>query len=697
MTTTFAFLLAGASCAPLLASLLLAALGRRLPRQGDWLALGLALLSWLGFSGVLVATWGTTDAFTAAFTWFQVGDAGLLVRLRVDVIGALMGWVVAFISLLVQVFSVSYLRGDPQYARYFALVNFFAFAMQALLLTENLLVIYFFWELVGFSSYTLISFWSGREAAVKAGRQAFLYNRAADLGFLAALLLLWAHYQTFNLSELRLALAAGPAGAWLTWVGLGLLLGAVGKSAQFPLSGWLLGAMQGPTPVSALIHAATMVAAGVYLLIRADFLLTQAVLDSALVVGALTALGGALAASSQVDIKKVLAYSTISQLGYMVMAVGAGAPLAAFFHLLAHAFFKALLFLAAGSVIHHLAHRPGPSPDPQDMRHMGGLAKELPLVFGTYTLAALSLAGVPLLSGFLSKELVLDNLWTAARGHPIGWAVGPAALLTVGLTAFYIARQWFLVFISPSRAGEPTLAQVLAHRDTPQVPVHAHLSAWEALPLGVLAFLVPFWAFAPQPFAASGAWILARLTGPGEIVMAHPWLAPVSLGLVVAGFGLAWRLYGRARRPVVIHRPEDAAKATYRAAYDFLYLDTLYHYLVRCPGQLAQTHLHWQGLDHFYEHFLAKKTIWLARWLRRLDQRAVDGVVHWAGIGTVVAGHLSAWADRYLVDGLVRSVGTLVGRAGQAAQQTQSGQVQHYFGLAVGGLAVLGLLFYWWA
>jgi NADH-quinone oxidoreductase subunit L len=676
MPTHFAYLLAGASAAPLLACLLLAAVGRRLPRQGDWLALGLAMLSWLGFSGVLAATWGSNEAYTASFSWFQVGDVQLRVRLRVDVMGALMGWVVAFISLLVQVFSVSYLRGDRQYTRYFALVNLFTGAMQALLLTENLLVIYFFWELVGFSSYTLISFWSGREAAVKAGRKAFLYNRAADLGFLAALLLLWAHYQTLNLSELRLALATGPGGDWLTWVGLGLLLGTAGKSAQFPLSGWLPDAMQGPTPVSALIHAATMVAAGVYLLIRADFLLTPPVRDTALAVGALTTLGGALAAARQADLKKVLAYSTVSQLGYMVMAVGAGAPLAAFFHLLTHAFFKALLFLAAGSVIHHLAHQPAPIPDPQDMRWMGGLTKTLPLVFGTYTLAALSLAGVPLLSGFLSKELVLGAIWAAAgQGNWVAWLAGPAALLAVGLTAFYIARQWFLVFWSPARRDGP--AQVPA-------PVHtrARLSGWEAGPLVLLALFVPFWAFAPQPLAASGAWVLARLAGPGETLgLAHAWLGPVSLSLVAAGGWLAWQLYGRAHRQPAIHWP---------------YLDTLNYHLAKLEQQVGRGWLRWQGIDHFYERFLAKKTIQLAQLLSRIDRNLVDGWVHWVGIGTVVAGHLSAWVDQWLVDGLVRSVGRLIGQAGQAARQTQSGQVQHYFGLAVGGLALLGLLIYWW-
>ena len=681
------FILWGAVCLPLITFLILFVGGRNWPTVADRLALTLSGLSLVGFSVVLAAGWLADWGYAAPIHWFSLGEFALTILVRVDALAALMLWVVAFISFLVQVFSVQYMRGDLAYTRYFALLGLFTFAMYGLLLTENLLVVYFFWELVGFSSYTLISFWSDKDAAVKAGRKAFLFNRAADLGFLAALLLLWAHYYTFNLSEIKLMVGPDSADPWFTWLGIGLLLGTAGKSAQFPLSGWLPDAMQGPTPVSALIHAATMVAAGVYLIIRADFLLNGLIMDVALIMGAITALGGALAATSQTDLKKVLAYSTISQLGYMVMAVGAGAPMAAFFHLVTHAFFKASLFLCAGSVIHHLAHGSA-ARDPQDMRQMGGLARSMPLVFACYTLSALALAGVPLLSGFLSKEQILSELWTAAtRGSGPAMIAWVAALIGIGLTAFYIARQWFLVFVRPP--GLPA-------GGTLPTPPKSPLSVWEAVPLLLLALFVPFWAFAVHPLEPTQAWIMVRLA-PAAALPAPWWLAPLSLGLLSIGFGLAWQWYGGANRTILRHLSATDSQIVHRTTEDISHWDRLYHWVWSLVNQYLQKYVHWQGVDGIYEHFLVKIALQLAHWLQWWDKRALDRSVDVSGKITVVVGRLSAWFDRNVVDGLVRGLTTLIKRAGQMARNTQTGQIQQYYGWAVGMVVLVFLLILYWA
>ncbi len=677
------FILWGAVCLPLITFLVLFAGGRGWSTFADRFALALSGLSLAGCSVVLAAVWLTDGEYAAPIHWFSLGDFSLSILVRVDALAALMLWVVAFISLLVQVFSVQYMRGDPAYTRYFALLGLFTFAMYGLLLTENLLVVYFFWELVGFSSYTLISFWSDKDAAVKAGRKAFLFNRAADLGFLAALLLLWAHYHTFNLSEIKWVVGPDSAHTWFTWLGIGLLLGTAGKSAQFPLSGWLPDAMQGPTPVSALIHAATMVAAGVYLIIRADFLLNGLVRDLALIMGAITALGGALAATSQTDLKKVLAYSTISQLGYMVMAVGAGAPTAAFFHLITHAFFKASLFLCAGSVIHYLAHGPA-ARDPQDMRQMGGLARSMPLVFACYTLSALALAGVPLLSGFLSKEQILSELWIAAhRGSGPAMLAWVAALIGVGLTAFYIARQWFLVFIRPQ--GLPAVQAL-------PTPSPSPLSVWEAVPLLLLALFVPFWAYAAHPLDPAQAWIMARLA-PVATLPAPGWLALVSLGLLSIGFGAAWQWYGRADQTGLRHLSATDSQIAHPLAKDSSYSD----WVGLLFNQYLKKYVQWQGVDSIYEHFLVKITLQLAHSFQCWDQQALNRWVDVSGKITVVLGRLMAWIDRNVIDGLVRGLTTLTIRAGQMARNTQTGQIQQYYGLAVGVVVLMLLFILYWA
>jgi NADH-quinone oxidoreductase subunit L len=477
------------------------------------------------------------------------------------------------------------------------------------------------------------------------------------LGFLFALMAAWAGAQSLNLSEL-----AGLPAPWLGWAGWGLLLAAMGKSAQGLLAGWLPDAMEGPTPVSALLHAATMVAAGVYLLARAYFLLPPSAQWLALAVGGATVVWAGLAATQQSDLKKVLAYSTVSQLGYMFLALGAGAPALALFHLFTHAFFKAVLFLSAGSVIHYVGEelRLQQSPrSPQQMANLGGLARRLPWVFVCYTLAALALAGLPFLAGFLSKELILNQLLALARGQAGGWAQGLAGFgLLAGvtgaaLTAFYLAKQWWLVFVSPARWLPPPQA----------VAGEGHVSAWERWPLLGLSLFVPFFAFSAHPWHPEAAWLLPPLLGDGVLPPASGWLAWLTLAFTALGLGLAgWRYGGRANRSLG-------------------------------PGP----HFGWAWLNRFTDQWLPGAGLFGSRQLARWDQRVVDGLVNYVGVAVVVAGHCSAWWDRHVVDGLVRLVARLTAQAGQLARQPQaSGQVQQYYGWAVGALVAMVLGLAWW-
>src|SRR3989304_5610091 len=338
------------------------------------------------------------------FTWINIGSVSIQLGMLLDNISVIMIFTVTLVSLVVHVYSVAYMKGAKLYGRYFAYLGLFTFSMTGIVFTHNFLMMYIFWELVGLSSYLLIGFWFEKKSASDAGKKAFIVNRVGDLGMFAGILMLFITYKTFSFQEIFNAVAAGPlpfnSEFWLTITGLLLFCGAIGKSAQFPLHVWLPDAMEGPTPVSALIHAATMVAAGVYFITRIFPMLSGDALFVIAIVGGLSAFIPATIALTQNDIKKVLAYSTISQLGYMVMALGVGAYQFAFFHLITHAFFKACLFLGSGSVIQSMHHE-------QDITKMGGLRKKMPVTYATFLIASLAISGVPLTSGFLSKDGIL--------------------------------------------------------------------------------------------------------------------------------------------------------------------------------------------------------------------------------------------------------------------------------------------------
>jgi len=445
---------------------------------------------------LILSIWALTAVMAAPhhelgvppINWIVI-DPGFVfnVGLIMDSLTVVMLIVVTVVSLMVQIYSQGYMQGDPGYHRYFAFMSLFSAAMLGLVMADSLLLAFVFWELVGLGSYLLIGFWFHKPSAANAAKKAFIVTRLGDFGFLAAILALYANTGTFNIAELHeLAIAGALGGTLLTWAAIGIFAGAAGKSAQFPLHVWLPDAMEGPTPVSALIHAATMVAAGVFLVARTFPLFEHSAeaLTTVAAIGAFTAIFAASMGLVMNDIKRVLAYSTISQLGYMMLGLGTGGIAIGIFHLFNHAFFKALLFLGAGSVSH--------ATGTFDMRLMGGLRKAMPWTYATFVIGSLSLAGIWPLAGFWSKDEILI---TSLASQPILFAL---ALITVFMTAFYMFRAVFMTFGGEYRGGSPEAHSTHPH-ESPRVMV---------LPMVVLAVLA----------VVSGFW---NVTGQFGALMGH--------------------------------------------------------------------------------------------------------------------------------------------------------------------------------
>ena len=384
-------------------------------------------------------------------TWIAIGDFNATIGVKLDRLSALMLLVVTGVGALIHWYSQGYMEGDRSYARYFASLSLFSFSMLGIVLATNLMQMFIFWELVGVSSYLLIGFWHERPAAADACKKAFITNRLGDFGFLIGIIMVWAAAGSLNFGLLEKAMQEQPEllGASAGLIGLLLFCGAMGKSAQFPLHVWLPDAMEGPTPVSALIHAATIVAAGVFMLCRIFFLLSPDALSIIAWIGGATALMAAVIALQQDDIKRILAYSTLSQLGYMVMAVGLHAPGAAMFHLTTHAFFKAMLFLGAGSVIHALHHE-------QNIWKMGGLREKMPATYRTFLIGTLALCGVPPLSGFFSKDGILAAAADSHHGNPVLFGIG---ILAAVLTTLYMGRLVLVAFHGAHRSEQASHAK----------------------------------------------------------------------------------------------------------------------------------------------------------------------------------------------------------------------------------------------
>ena len=456
------------------------------------------------------------------YTWFP--EPEIRFEFLLDGLSGTMMLLVTGLGLVIQIFSTSYMSGDPRYVKYFVYFNFFVFSMLLLVMSANFLVMFFGWELVGLSSYLLISFWSEKKEAAKAGNKAFVLNRIGDFGFLIALMMILNTYDTFSFKTVfATTLINQPQN--LDLIVVFLMIGAFGKSAQFPLFSWLPDAMEGPTPASALIHAATMVTAGVFMLVRISPLLQFSELSSILIIsiGLLTALISAFAAINQNDIKKVLAYSTISQLGFMFIAIGAGAYVAAIFHLVTHAFFKALLFLGAGAVIHEMHHE-------QNIQKMGGLKKKMPVTAAMMGIGTLAISGIPPLAGFWSKDEILASTFANGGIYYGFWAL---SLLAAFMTAFYMGRHWLLIFHK-----EPT-------NNIDDVHEAPKMMTRPLLLLGIFSICI---GFINTPFFHGLEKVLHYTLIDVEVThlpegIAVVILALISIGAGFTGLGLAYLIY----------------------------------------------------------------------------------------------------------------------------------------------------------
>ena len=636
------------------------------------------------------------DKIVSELEWFRLTDT-LVIKLGflLDNITVLMLFVVSLISALVHYFSIAYMKGDERYNRYFAYLGIFTFSMNGIVLTNNILMMYIFWELVGLSSYLLIGFWFEKKSAADASKKAFLVNRIGDLGMFAGILILFLTYNTFSFDQIFASIGAGHlpfnSDFWLSVTGILLFMGAVGKSAQFPLHVWLPDAMEGPTPVSALIHAATMVAAGVYLTVRIFGLLTADAMMFIAVIGMISAFIPATIALTQNDIKKVLAYSTVSQLGYMIMALGVGAYKFAFFHLVTHAFFKACLFLGSGSVIHAMHHE-------QDIRNMGGLRKKLPLTYATFLIASLAISGIPLTSGFLSKDGILASSF--AFGSLTGyWIFAMVGFLVALMTAFYMFRLIIITF-----HGEP--------RDQHKFE-HAHESPFVmAMPLAVLATLSVFIFYTPNPFSADQGWFFNKwinapeLHAPnetrfdfmrsenvdvnhikidqkssasahGEITYSEKYTEAMHsahypamfLSLFVAVLGIITAFVFYQWKKVDVEKLTASIKPLYNFSLNKWYFDELYHKTF-VAGLLG----------------ISKIIYWF-------DSTIVDGIVNGSAEVTRRVAFFTGGFDKYVVDGLVNLMAYISGFIGLILRRVQTGKVQTYIVLVIFSLIILLFLF----
>ncbi len=585
--------------------------------------------------------------------WLHVGGLSLDWTLQLDPLSMLFALFVSGVATLIHLYSVGYMGDEPSYARYFAYLNLFCFSMLMLVLGGNYLVMFLGWEGVGLCSYLLIGFWFGDMEKAIAGKKAFVVNRIGDFGFLVAMFLMYAHFGSLEYGPLFAQFAGIPSGDWLpTAIALFLFIGATGKSAQIPLYVWLPDAMAGPTPVSALIHAATMVTAGVYMIARSHVIYTLAptALAVVAVVGALTALFAATMGLAQNDIKKVLAYSTVSQLGYMFLGMGVGAYTAGLFHVVTHAFFKALLFLGSGAVIHamhHVYHEVHDhSRDAQDMRNMGGLKKHLPITYWTFAVGTIAIAGFPPLSGFFSKDEILWKTWES--GHAGLWVIG---FLAAGLTSFYMFRLFFMTFHGSYRGKSGEEGHFKENPLTMTLPL---------MVLAVLAAIAGFWGlphfldFAHignrfdeflAPVFHSGSDLHLRHMTAHHANVAMEWLlAGCSVAIAIVGLVLARRFY--LQDTSLPGKIASRWSTLYRYVYNKWYVDELYETLVIRPmGAIC---------DFLWKYF-----------------------------------------DMLVIDGLVNGLAQTCAAAGSGIRRLQGGSVAGYLTtMAVGAAALIGWVFY---
>ncbi|MFQ6112497.1 MAG: NADH-quinone oxidoreductase subunit L, partial [bacterium] len=634
---------------------------RRLPKQGGWLptlAMFVAFFFALPIFIQALSNYDPNFKITQSWNWINSGPVVVSFGIHIDNLTAVMLFLVTLISAVIHLYSIGYMHGDPRFSRYFAYLSLFSFSMLGLVSVDSFFGIYIFWELVGLCSYLLIGFWFEKDSAANAGKKAFITNRIGDVGMFAGILIIFTTLGVFNFEEVFQGVADGKlSGGLLTAAGILLFCGAVGKSAQFPLHVWLPDAMEGPTPVSALIHAATMVAAGVYMVGRTFVFYTADVLLVIAYIGMITALMAATIAIVQIDIKRVLAYSTISQLGYMMVGLGTGGYTSGLFHLATHAFFKALLFLGSGSVIHAL--------HTQDMNEMGGLRKKMPITFLTFLIATLAISGVPPFSGFWSKDAILAASLEFGMEHPEHMIIFIVMLLSAGITAFYMFRLVYLTF-----TGEPREQEKFSH---------AHESPWVmTVPLIILAIFSigpVWWGWFEHMIAKPDLSAFASATGltSEAHTEAHAAVHPAHniamvLSIVVAGLGILVATATYFWNKISAEAWGRRLRGVYTILWNKYYFDELYGATV------------------------IKATLLTSRGSGTFDLKVIDGIVN--GVARVTA-RLSFAEGRFdlrIIDGIVNWIARVIQFFGAQLREIQTGKVQSYILMALLAVVVLFII-----
>jgi NADH-quinone oxidoreductase subunit L len=662
---------------PLMSWLTLALAGRRLGSWSDKLACVAVAVS-CALSLTVFTAIATGGRAAGSRLWAVHGDQPLFLGYQVDALTAVMLVVVTLVSLLVHVYSIGYMHGDARYLRYYAVLSLFTAAMLGLVIADNFALLFICWELVGLCSFLLIGHWYERKEAALAAVKAFITTRFGDIALLLGILILYTTFRTFSFTEIQALLPAQPVDAALVAAALLVFAGAAGKSAQFPLHVWLPDAMAGPTPASALIHTATMVAAGVYLVARAYplFTVSPGAMATMAWTGAITALFAAAIGLVMTDIKRVLAYSTISQLGFMMLALGAGGYAAGVFHLTAHAFFKALLFLAAGSVI-HAAHT-------QNMLEMGGLARRMPVVFAAWLVGAGALAGLPPLSGFWSKEEIMLAVLQASP--PLFWLAAAAAFCT----ACYIGRATILTFLarprhSPRVASTRGLGRQALFMIAPLAVLAVPAASFGLLNSPVTGHWFARFLSAGQVDAATSAGLAHAATSAGlahATFAAGPAHAPTSAGLVLTITTLAWAL------GFLVAWLSQAPGFRLPPAPGFR-LPPAPARLLRPFQALLQNRFY---IDELYSIVFVRGTLALAGAVARFDAAVVDRLVNAAGAATVRLATSISRFDRSVVDGAVNGLAVLTRQASRISRRLQTGYIQQY-ALALFTAMVAGLIY----
>ncbi len=639
---------------------------------------------WVSTIAVLLGTMVSAIVFIHTFNtgtihlstvWFIIGDTQLYAGLLLNNLSVLMLLLVNLIALPVHIFSMAYMGHDKRYGRYFTFLSLFCFSMLALVVVDNMVLFYAFWEMVGFSSYLLIGFWYKKETAVQANKKAFIMNRIGDVGLLVAILVIYTQYHTFDLIKLFgegglvsqsfikdgmwIAPASSIPAVWQYIACGGVFLAVCAKSAQFPLHTWLPDAMEGPTSVSALIHAATMVAAGIFLLGRVYPVFNTAELDVLAFIGCFTAFMAATIALTQNDLKRVLAFSTISQLGFMVMAMGINAYASSLFHLVTHAFFKCLLFLVAGVVIHEMQHVKDENHldiDPQNILYMGGLRKRMPLTFIAALIGGAALVGLPLTSGYLSKDGILIQAFEWSDTKSIGYKIVPVMMLvTSWLTAFYVGRLIFKVFFGKLRVLDVK----------PVVICHISDGGWQyRVPLILLSICCLFPVFSLNPLLYEQSWLFKAFSTADHLERMNIYHTIIPAGLNILSVVVIYYAYA-----VYVQERRMLPFAQNNWAFDFSYNQWYF--------------------NKAYNTLFVKPVLALGKVMFWFDRKVIDGFIHLLQNIVLGLSKIADVMDRYVIDGFLHLLTAIVQYIGNFVRSFQTGRVQYYL------LSMLAVIVAW--